>query len=101
MGYYTRYTLDHAPKSLGISPSIELAMAQLYGGSDPFEEECKWYEHEKDMREFSLKFPGILFTLHGEGEEAGDVWNKYFRDGKFQVARAVITFPKFDPKELR
>ena len=61
---------------------------------------CKWYEHEEDMRKISLEHPGVLFFLSGEGEEAGDIWKKYFMDGKMQVAHAQIKFAKFDPKKL-
>jgi len=56
----------------------------------------KWYDHEKDMRDMSKKFYGVLFTLHGEGEESGDIWNKYFLNGKCQVANARIVIDKFD-----
>ena len=75
----------------------------LYGinadGSEA--ESCKWYKHEHDMRELSSKFPSILFTLHGEGEEPGDIWNKYFLGGQMQVAKGVITFEKLDPAKLK
>ena len=72
-----------------------------YQGYDPFDDECKWYEHETDMKALSLRFPEVLFTLHGEGEESGDVWNKYFRNGKCQVAKGVVTIAPFNPKELK
>lgn len=60
----------------------------------------KWYEHEKDMRAFSKLFPKVLLTLHGEGEEAGDMWIKYFLGGKCQLAKAEIIYEPFDPKKL-
>jgi hypothetical protein len=102
MGYYTKYELEHEPKSLGHSPSIEKEMETLGSGEyDPFEDTVKWYEHEEDMKKLSLQFPDVLFTLSGEGEEAGDVWKKYFKNGKVQVAKAVLTIDAFDPKKLR
>lgn len=60
----------------------------------------KWYEHVGDMVALSRRFPEVLFTLHGEGEESGDIWRKYFLGGKVQVARATITFDDFDPAKL-
>ena len=48
-------------------------------------ETCKWYEHEAELKSFSAKHPNVLFTLHGEGEETGDIWDKYFLNGKCQV----------------
>lgn len=65
------------------------------------EEAGKWYEYEKDLREFSLNHPNILFTLLGEGEENEDVWRAYFLNGKVQIAKAKMTIAPFDPKELR
>jgi hypothetical protein len=64
-------------------------------------DECKWYEHEQDMRIFSKLFPEVVFTLKGEGEEPGDLWFKYFQNGKMQKAEAIITYDPFDPKKLK
>lgn len=60
-----------------------------------------WYDHEEQMKFFSLKYPDILFTLHGEGEDSGDVWMKYFKAGKMQVAKAKITFDEFDERSMK
>ena len=70
-------------------------------GYNPFEEETKWYNHENDMREISKQFPDIIFQLNGEGEESGDIWVKYFVNGKMQTASAKITFDGFDQKKLK
>jgi len=42
-----------------------------------------------------------MFTLHGEGEENEDIWDKYFLNGKCQVAKAEWTIPPFDPAKLK
>lgn len=60
---------------------------------------CKWYDHAEDMKALSKTLPNVLFTLSGEGEESGDVWRKYFLNGKMQTAKAVITVAPFK-KEL-
>lgn len=70
-------------------------------GYDPFEESCKWYDHDKDMVAVSRDFPDTLFELSGEGEESGDIWKKYFLNGKVQVAKAKIIFEEFDVKKLK
>ena len=67
---------------------------------DPFDDECKWYEHTEDMRKISEKYQNVIFSLYGNGEEDGDMWVKYFMNGKVQTEEAVITYADFDPKKL-
>jgi len=110
MGYYTIYTLkwkaDKQTSTL-IRKYIDEAqndLEQFYGldydGRSPGEP-SKWYDHDEDMKGLSLAFPEIVFTLHGEGEEVGDLWNKYYLNGKVHVAEAQITYPPFNPDELK
>ena len=63
-------------------------------------ESCKWYDHEKELREFSTRYPDLIFKLHGEGEEAGDLWDEWYKDGKMQKGKAIITYPDFDQSKL-
>lgn len=104
MGYYTGYTLKVDPGPAGpiiddLRRTCEDAEYALDANGNQ-SELSKWYENEQDLREFSKLYPEHLFTLSGEGEEAGDVWKKYFKDGKCQVAKAVIAIAEFNPKKL-
>ena len=67
---------------------------------NPFNDQCKWYEHTEDMCRVSKKYPNVIFSLYGNGEEDGDMWVEYFMNGKFQVEKAVITYADFDPEKL-
>lgn len=60
----------------------------------------KWESHENDLKEFSKIQKDILFTLYGEGEP-GNLWIKYFKNGKIQFAPADISFDEFDNKKLK
>ena len=60
----------------------------------------KWYNWKHDMIALSKRFPNILFALHGEGEENGDLWNAYFKNGKVQICEAIITYEPFDENKL-
>jgi hypothetical protein len=107
MGYYTSYSLG--VKGIGLNES-RMIIEDLRNTNDnadfaitEFGETlngCKWYGHEKEMREFSKEYPDVVFELHGEGEGSGDLWNKYFRNGKCQLCSAVIVFPEYDPRKL-
>jgi hypothetical protein len=104
MGYYTSYNLviQNGDHSL-----IETFRKENEDANYALNEEgytleyCKWYNHEEDLKTFSAKYPEVLFILEGEGEEPGDMWKKYFQNGKCQTATAQITFEKFNPDKLR
>lgn len=100
MGYYTKFRLEVS------RTTTQYDMAMLHYGSDedfiasllsfnPFEDDCKWYEHTFHMEDISKKYPSVLFALYGEGEEANDLWVAYYLNGKEQVYEAVITYPSF------
>lgn len=128
MGYYTQYRLDiyrddrnkelkANPKEIGADPYGEEdwddendPIAVLRGFSDDAayaidengdtSEGTKWYSHDEDLIKLSKKFPEIVFRLHGEGEEPGDLWDKYYKNGKTQFCKAKIVFDDFDEDEL-
>ncbi len=61
---------------------------------------AKWYDNEDDLVEFSQKYPDIVFTLEGEGEESGDIWKKYFKNGEKQIAHTEIKIDEYDESKL-
>ena len=109
MGYYTNYTLTVIEEGDERIDEITEAMQEFepkYGEGWLFDVYCgdadnsKWYEHEEEMRTFSSMFPTAVFKLGGEGEEPGDLWKKYFKNGKMQECLAEITFPPYDESKL-
>jgi len=103
MGYNTRYFLTVKPPNPETIPALKVFSGEAdycLNDDGTTNNGGRWYEHEKDMREFSKHRLDVLFTLEGEGEEVGDMWKKYFKNGLCQVARAHITIDKFDPKKL-
>lgn len=108
MGYLTKYDLS-------LFKSTEAEHKEAYEYFEAHQEdgdavvdafmgrmdEAKWYDHEADVRKFSKKFPKVVFQLQGDGEEQGDTWIKYFRNGKMQTCPAVITFAGFDQTKLK
>lgn len=107
MGYYTRFHLSWD----GDIDEEELKKALLkhdcYGiYNEDYEIEineadsCKWYSYEEDMKELSKEFPDIIFDLYGEGEESGDQWHTYFKNGKMQECPAIVSFEPYDEAKL-
>lgn len=119
MGYYTYYSLevsgitrDKKGKLIfGDVPSVvqedledEIDKLDVFVGGDidyGWESEfIKWYDYEDDMLTLSHRFPDILFTLYGNGEDDEDMWCAYYYDGAVQNAPAVISYDKFDENKL-
>ena len=124
MGYYTEFNLKVTPPKQPATPACDKCGC---GGSDPIDsgdiiaalreysenaryaldsngdnyEACKWYEWEQDLRSFSQGYPDTLFELTGSGEDNGDLWAAYFKNGKMQKCPAQITYEPFDESKLK
>ena len=106
MGYYTMFNLTvHTDKFseeeiIGKFRKENKYAEYCFDENGGAEEEAKWYDHEEDLKEFSKKYPDVLFELHGKGEESGDMWVLYVKNGMSHRETAKITFAKFDPAKL-
>jgi hypothetical protein len=103
MGYYTRHELEIQNGSNDLIQELrefsDDANYALNENGDT-EQEGKWYDHENELKSFSLLHPKVIFKLIGEGEESGDLWHEYYMGGKVQVCKVVISYPKFNPDFL-
>ena len=55
--------------------------------------ELRWYDHEDDMKEFSKRYPNLLFKLSGTGESNGDIWIQYYHDGICWYWELEVEYP--------
>lgn len=111
MGYYTSYKLTVLNANMDeIDSSVhpEWDEDSLYGDGLSIQslitnnaEAMKWYNHEDEMRERSKQYPEYVFILDGDGEEAGDVWREFYKDGKTYSWTAEIKRPDFDVSKLK
>lgn len=109
MGYYTRHELEVHEGDITINEIYndwEEGKLIFEGFEYAIDEngeclqETKWYSHRKDMKHLSLCYPNIVFLLSGEGEENDDVWKEYYKNGKYQVCKAKISFDEYDENQL-
>lgn len=122
MGYYTYYTfsvqenkyndediIDYMydkmkkddwfyPFSCSLEDSLGLKGKTDFGLNP--DQSCKWYEHDEEMTDLSRQFPENIFCLYGEGEETGDLWYTYYKNGKKQYCPARIEFDEYDETKL-
>jgi hypothetical protein len=102
MGYYTDYKLEYKGDLDQETLITKLEEVSGYRWWDNYLTlpDVKWYEHDHHMEVISREYPDILFILTGEGEESGDVWRKYFKNGLSKYDRAELSFPEFDESQL-
>lgn len=109
MRYYTDYTLNiiglnsHTETREEIFEKFREEYKELakYMDSGVFTESVGWYGHEIDMRNFSEKYPELIFKLSGKGKKHEDIWIKYFKNGKMQPCMGKIVFQDFDESKLK
>jgi hypothetical protein len=110
MGYMTNYTLfyrysDDAEPDYYLHEEVLVTFLDTVTGyhwDRNFQLfDAKWYDHHDHMLKISTDYPDLIFTLKGEGEEAGDLWKKYYKNGKYQEARAQIVYEEYDESKLK
>lgn len=112
MGYETKFELTICPQVEDAADEVFVFLRdnvafegdvqrRMTFNQDVFEFESKWYDYDKDMLALSSRFPGVLFKLHGAGEDQGDLWDHYFLGGRVQRCPAKITYESFDPRKLK
>jgi len=110
MGYCTSYELSIIEGNITINEIYDqwnMGKIHFEGFDYAIDEDgmriddVKWYDHVDDMRVLSKLFPDVLFLLYGEGEDSGDVWKKYFKNGKMHNCSTFITFEEYDESQLR
>ncbi|MCK5131738.1 MAG: hypothetical protein KAR40_06245 [Candidatus Sabulitectum sp.] len=106
MGYYTTYKLSIVGDKVDVFQVANFIETLQGPGYDMtkvlFGSACvKWYDYEDEMKQASIKFKDTILKLHGNGEEDGDVWVRYFLNGKVQECKAKVTFEEFDEDKLK
>ena len=105
MGYYTNYKLTVLQGEREIDSAIlpSFDTRKMYFDSFSVQDliennadSCKWYEHDEEMIELSKEYPDYLFVLDGDGEETGDVWREFYKNGKTYEWKAVIKRPNYN-----
>lgn len=95
MGYYTTYQItcsDPGQTDEAIDWLVERTgmSRDHFNGNLP----AKWYNYNEDMVALSLTRPGLTYRLEGHGEDTGDVWVAWYRDGQTQGWQLDVQVPQ-------
>lgn len=99
MGYYTIHKLTIVEGDDCIT-DYEQEICEFADYPHLFSDSAKWYACESDMKRYSKTQLGVTFLIEGEGEEKGDIWKCYFKDGKMFKTRAVLVFDEYSEEKL-
>ena len=97
MGYYTRYKLQVIPEDSTQLVKDAIAAA---AGYNSFSERTTWHEHDQHCQLVSKANEYMILILDGEGEEAGDIWRKAWRNGELILNWEASIKPPTVPQEL-
>jgi hypothetical protein len=112
MGYYTYYELSIYDQNLKLMTNshhedIIKQLYVLYPEAEYAIEETgnprqstKWYDCYDDIKEFSKRFPWLLFRIDEEGEN-GDEALTYIKNGKSQYCQITKTYEDYDESKLQ
>lgn len=112
MGYYTDFEIEVIPDE-GVEVDFDYLHFKLNkiseyvfsvsGNNGLRLGDSKWYNSKSDMSRLSEQFKNVLFIVNGEGEENGDIWKYYFKNGMFQDANVRVTYThdEFDSSKLK
>lgn len=99
MGYYTDFNFENNKPE--VIDAIHETTGYCESGSEGFYSDAKWYDWQNHLKIVSKKFPEELIRIEGEGEESGDIWKAYFKNGKMQYTEAKLVFEEFDEAKLK
>ena len=109
MGYHTYLSVEIDREEPDVD-QVAAALAEVNNDTDVAfwrsallgETEVKWYDGTADMKQVSQRFPGVVITLSGEGEDSDDRWVEYHHNGKVQREDMPGWTPApYDPAKLK
>lgn len=99
MGYQTDFKVSSEP-AVSMLDKILKEETEYDFEDGRSTDSIKWYDHAEDMKRISLQIPNTLFTVDGNGEENGDIWRNFFKDGKMGGGLAELVYPEYNPEEM-
>ena len=109
MGYYTQHDLSIVKGDITIQEiykqwennEFKFEGFEYYLDEDgDCSTEGKWYSHREDMVELSKRYKDVVFLLEGYGEDSGDIWKEYYKNGLMQYCPVKMTFDEYNEEEL-
>lgn len=70
-------------------------------GNVVYANHIKWYTQWDDMMSISRRYPDVVFRVRGDGEESGDAWQTFYKNGKYSNWKLTPqTYPEYDESML-
>lgn len=107
MGYHKEYTLKCSGEDEAFYTALKLlkkperVIQELVDQNYLFDgEKVRQDEIDEAVLTASREYPGILFVVQANGEDAGDMSRHYYQNGKKASYEVELRFPEFDPEDM-
>ena len=92
MGYYTDFIIKCESKDVMNKIEEESGYRFEKWGDGIAFLNAKWYDFEDSIDEVLRAFPKATFSIHGSGEETGDLWKLELTEGKEKFFRGYTEY---------
>lgn len=103
MNYQTKFTVnykndDHEDHSMEIFNALKDLNPDCFNNNEAinleamFKEPLDWYSWNENMTALSKLFPLTTFVIYGNGQDYGDCWKAYFRNGDIDYCKSHIVY---------
>lgn len=95
--YETSYTFKIYPESF---TDLVMEAIKEYTDIRYFQEECRWENSEGDMQVVSSRFPKLLMSVFGDGEDSDDLWRRDYLNG-VEIGQWQLEIPEASEDLIR
>ncbi len=95
MGYYTWYELELYNAEDKEDQILEHLNKEVPDSEWIGQDHNTWYDHDKEMTEFSKLYPEVIFELSGNGEDPDDQWTSRYLNGETEIKGIEKYLPEF------
>jgi len=73
----------------------------IFESLNNFWDDVKWYNLERDLKIFSLKYKNLIFIVDWKWEETGDIWKMKINNWKSKTEKAIFTIKEINLEDLK
>lgn len=102
MGYYTDYYIRLSMPNKALIEQLEELSGEIFeGDNQEVSVNAKWYNCREHLAQITKKFPNVVVSVTGYGEEVADIWHEFWLNGQYQFEQLEIKFKPLCHSKLK